>query len=375
MENEKEKLQFFTRIKKSIVNLEKYSDFVNEKLSTTIKFLCLFVFIYTVFQTGIYGIRANEMIDKVAAYVESSLKDFEFVENKLSADGVSTAYDEESDFYFAMDTEGEVNTYRDEMKKHSMGMVFTAEDAYVYTDGNEYIYTYSQLLDGADTSEALNKEKLLGAIKGDAKVQMLTSILIAVLLMNYPTTLFAYTLQGLAVALAVFLTGKIMGIKLNFKGSFSIAVYSMVLSSIFAVVYAIINNFSEFRIVNFDLMYNIIIYIYAMFAVFMLKIDDIKQKEEIVKEVRKIEKVQEEVHQEMTAAKEENLEKEVVEETEKVENEEKIEKNEEIEEVVEEEKIEEKSEIEELTEEKEVTKEEVEEEPIKEIKKSKGKKK
>lgn len=378
---EKEKLHFFGRLKKAIFNLEKYSDFVNEKLSTTIKFLCVFVLIFTAFQTGIYGYNVNSMMGKIANYVENNLTDFEFKEYELNAYGVSTAYDEENDFYFAMDTKNpeELTTYRDEMKKHSMGMVFTTEDAYVYSGGNEYIYSYSQLFEGANSGETLNRQELLKLVTGEEKTKLITLVLTTVFLANYPTTLLAYTLQILAVGLAVWITGKIMNVKLSYKGSFSIAVYSMVLSSIFAMIYRIINNFTEFRIVNFDLMYNIIIYIYAMFAVFMLKIDDIKQREEIIKEVRKIEKVQEEVHEEMQAAKEEK--EEAIEE-----NKEDIEKEEISEEIQEEQNETEKKEIEEIeknvetkeNEEKseDATKED-NEDPIEEpkTKKGKGKKK
>lgn len=364
---EKEKLNFWSRLKKSIFNLEKYSEFVNEKLSTTIKFLCLFVLIFVIFQTAIYGIYTNKTINKVEQYISNNLSDFEYKDNSLNAMGISTAYDEENDFYFAMDTKNpdQIDNYRNEMKKHSMGMVLTEKDAYVYSAGSEIIYTYSQLTEGMPT-ETLSKTKLLERLQGNAKIELLTVVLGVILVANYPVTLVAYALQILAVALAVYITGKIMMIKLNFKGSFSIATYSMVLSSIFSMVYTVINTFTEFRIVNFDLMYNIIIYIYAMFAVFMIKIDEMKQQEEIIKEVRKIEKVQEEVHEEMKEAKEvteqepeQEIKEETSEETEKVESE-----------------VEEKAETKEESEEaKEVT-EEKNENPIeKPSKKGKGKKK
>ena len=279
------------------------------------------------------------------------------------------AYDEENDFYFAMDTKNpdQIDNYRNEMKKHSMGMVLAEKDAYVYSGGSEIVYTYSQLTEGMP-SETLSKAKLIERLQGNAKIELLTVVLGVILIANYPATLVAYALQILAVALAVYITGKIMIIKLNFKGSFSIATYSMVLSSIFSMVYTVINTFTEFRIVNFDLMYNIIIYIYAMFAVFMIKIDEMKQQEEIIKEVRKIEKVQEEVHEEMKAAKEveeQEPEQEIKEEQEKSEETEKVESE-----------VEEKAETKEESEEaKEVT-EEKNENPIeKPSKKGKGKKK
>ena len=366
---EKEKLNFWSRLKKSIFNLEKYSEFVNEKLSTTIKFLCLFVLIFVIFQTAIYGIYTYKTISKVEQYISNNLSDFEYKDNSLNAMGISTAYDEENDFYFAMDTKNpdQIDNYRNEMKKHSMGMVLAEKDAYVYSGGSEIVYTYSQLTEGMP-SETLSKAKLIERLQGNAKIELLTVVLGVILIANYPATLVAYALQILAVALAVYITGKIMIIKLNFKGSFSIATYSMVLSSIFSMVYTVINTFTEFRTVNFDLMYNIIIYIYAMFAVFMIKIDEMKQQEEIIKEVRKIEKVQEEVPKEMKAAKEveeQVPEQEIKEEQEKSEETEKVESE-----------VEEKAETKEESEEaKEVT-EEKNENPIeKPSKKGKGKKK
>ena len=90
------------------------------------------------------------------------------------------------------------------------------------------------------------------------------------------------------------ITAKFARIRIKYMPLISLCIYALTLSITLNAIYILINCFSGFEIKYFQIMYNLISYIYVITAIFIIKSEIIKQETELAKIALEQEKIKEE---------------------------------------------------------------------------------
>ena len=102
-----------------------------------------------------------------------------------------------------------------------------------------------------------------------------------------------------------YLFARIINLRLRYKATFNIGLYSLTLPIILNLVYIVVNTFTGFEIKYFQWMYTTISYIYVAVAILMIKTEIINQRIQLIK----LKEIQEQASKEETE-KEETKEEE-----------------------------------------------------------------
>ena len=109
----------------------------------------------------------------------------------------------------------------------------------------------------------------LGAIIGILIIPMILALVLAL----YVSTL----LNIVVISVLGYLASRIMRIPLKYKATFNMAVSAVTLPLILNVIYTIANLITGFKINNFELMYDLIAYVYMMVAIMFIRTEIIKK--------------------------------------------------------------------------------------------------
>ena len=110
----------------------------------------------------------------------------------------------------------------------------------------------------------------------------------------------------LLLSLLGFITSRISRVFLKYSAIINISAYSLTLPIILNAIYFLIRCFTDFEIKYFQIMYNVIAFIYLATAILMIKSEMIKQATELAK----LEEEQKKVREELERQEEEEKQKE-----------------------------------------------------------------
>lgn len=158
--------------------------------------------------------------------------------------------------------------------------------------------------------DAIEVEKTINTIKDNSD----TTFYVA-LTLNFFMYFFAlYFVYGLIDAIIVsilgFLTSRLTRIRLKYKPIYVMSIYALTLPIILNCIYIVANTFTGFTIDYFQIVYNVIAYIYVITAILMIKTDFIEQQREIIKIVQEQRKVKYEQKEEKKEEKDKQPEDE-----------------------------------------------------------------
>ena len=119
-----------------------------------------------------------------------------------------------------------------------------------------------------------------------------------------------YFIVTLFVALLIggigYLTTIVLRTKMRFAAVFNMSIYALTLSTLLQAIYNPIDVLTDFRVSFFYIMYVGVAFVYLIAAIFLTRIDLIKNQEELTK----IKEVQKEVKKEMEEEDKKNRKKE-----------------------------------------------------------------
>ena len=270
---DKKALNFFERIYYAIFKLDKYNEFVDEKVKTGIKYLLILLFLVSVIIITLGIFNTTKMLNRIADFVKTDFPDFTYSKGVLKAENAKEIRDEDLDLYFVIDTsdltEKQLADYVGNATNSYYGVLFLKEKMSFTVNGSSMEYNYDDL-QGAEV-EDFNKEDVLNLLNQGNIFKVSAIIFLAGLL----TTYLNITLVTVINICMVFVIGYIisMMIKLPIKASsvFNISIYSFTLSIFLNLLYSIVYYFAGFKMDNFDTIYMIVAYIYVIAALLILK--------------------------------------------------------------------------------------------------------
>ncbi len=316
METEK-KLSFFQRIFIAIFRLEDYGTFLFEKLTEAIKYFLLLILLMTIILGVVNGYKSYQMISKAYNYIYNELPDFKYENNVLTFEKEVDAFDHEYNFAFVANTDynledKESTTYINKLSKAEQGICFL-KDGFTYrfadsetAEPNVLSLKYTDVAE--QYAEILSsKETLISYLDIYPVRNMVMTVSILNIFMGYFANIISILLDIVIISMIGFIVSRFARVLLNYRSVYILAVYSMTLPIFVTLIYAIINTLTGFRIVYFNLMYELIGCVYIVAAIYMIKFDLIKQNEELEKIIMVENQIRKEKEEEENRKAEEEL--------------------------------------------------------------------
>lgn len=313
---ENNKFGFFKRVKTAIFKLEDYGIFVSEKPSVAFKYFFTLVFFSVLLIALVSAYDFFGLSSTLVDYVENELPEFTLQDGILHFEKFVEGYDLKYDFRLIINTfdvgEEDLKDYNNRLKTSGTGVLMLKDKFIVYSGGSQTIeYKYQDVLStyGINIS---NKSDIINAIGGNAKF----SLTLIYFIFNFIVLYIVNVLTILSDICLVAIVGKMIAwlCRMNVKmiGTIELAIYSLTLSVLLSAIYSCVNLLTDaFRIEYFNLIYLLIAYVYLVAALFMIRDDLIKQKEEL----ERIYEVQAEVRKELENKEEKNEDEEDKEDT------------------------------------------------------------
>lgn len=335
MEEEK-KIGFFKRLKIAIFNVEDYKIFVKEKLSKAVKYAAILIVIITLIMSVVTTYTVRQKLDKIVSFVKNDFPDFQYENGTLSiskenenpantvnaenattsenqentANAESTqnnadlnffeAYDKENDARLIVDTsdnlsEEKINEYKEKAKESTYSLILLKDKAIysIFAVNDESSFFSENKIDLTDVKytdimgsfgiDELTKTELFDKYFNDDGIMKITIVIFDYAIITlFMENILTVLEDALIIAIFGWIASKICKVNLSFSNNCSLAIYSVTLSLILSIIYAIVNTFTGFEIKYFSLMYMIIAYIYIIAAIMIIKSDPtIKNMQEI----------------------------------------------------------------------------------------------
>ena len=303
-------ISFFKKVWYSITKFEQYPVMATEGVLRAIKYLTILTAIFTIFTMIGSLLQMNKVVNNLAQYIEQNIPDFSITEGKVTMDLEQPIIIEKVK-YTGIDKviinplaeTDEQQEQSEEAETVSGITIFFFKDKIVLIakidEGqvNKQIYTYNEFVKNytGKNIQTFNKAELIRYLTGQEMMQFYirygASMYIYLLLAN-----IIYTLAiSLEIAIFGWITATLARIRMKFSAIYSMATYSLTLSIILNICYAIVNYFINFKIKYFETAYVVIAYIYIAATIFILKDDLIKRMQEVEKVRQEQKKVREEI--------------------------------------------------------------------------------
>ena len=297
---EKKNMNFFERVKTAVFKLENYGMFIGEKPSKAFKYFFTLVLFSVIIISLVSTFDFYRLSSKVFNYFENEIPEFSLENGILHFDEFVEGYDLKYDFRLIINTfdvgEQDLNDYNERLSKTGTGVLMLKDKFIIYSGGIKSTeYSYSKILDDYKL-EITNKSDIESMIGTGGKYYLVVLYFICNVLFLYLVNCITILSDVCLVAIVGWFIARLCGMNVRMIGTIEIAIYSLTLSIILSSIYSSVNILTNsFRIEYFNLIYLLIAYVYLIAALFMIRDDLIKQKEEL----EKIYEVQKEVHKEL----------------------------------------------------------------------------
>ena len=314
MEKKEAKIGFFKRFKKAIFELEDYGYFLGETLTDAFKYFFTLAFVVSLIFSIVITFKITDVANKANSYIVNELPDLEFKENNLNFNTNISAYDEEYNFSFLVDTtenlsEEEVKSYKDKVySQGGYGLVLLKDKMVMISNATEDTTKYSEYFFTEDNTSneniIKNKQDLVSLFEGNNYKQIIISIFITILISVYFLNLMVLLRDVCVVGIFGWLASRFCGVNFKINPMLALSIYGLTLSVVLDLIFDIIYVTTGFASEYFGLLYLLIAYVYIIAAIFMIKYDLIKHTEEL----KRILEVQKEVKKDLDDDKIENKE-------------------------------------------------------------------
>lgn len=302
MKEEKEK-SFFNKLIVSIKDFEKYPELASKSWFIVISYLMKLLAIFIIVTSFVSIYIVSEQIQKGLEFVKKELPNFTFANNELKMEQEDVILYENMYNVFntiIIDTKDisseNIKSYKEKIQNVNNGIILLKDKALVKTTVTNGIveYTYNSISEKYQINK-FNKEQLLTYFSGSNLVLIYIGIFIMVYIYMFVLYFTSIWLDIILLAALGFFSALIMRLHLRFSAMCKIVIHSLTLPILLNGIIILLENFTNFKIKYFDVMYIGISYIYIITAILMIKSDIIKNQKELTKILEEQAKVREEL--------------------------------------------------------------------------------
>lgn len=319
------KINFFKKIWYSITKFEKYPEMALEGVKEAIKYLMILTVILTLFISTRSFKKSKETIQDLSNYIQENIPEFSYENGQLSMEMEDTIIidniEDEDISRVVINTiheneEQKEQIKEDNLKEGEITVIFFKDEVILETKDSEnqtssQKYTYSNFIASytSENIEKFNKEEFIQILSSKAMYSYYFNYALTTFIALYIVNVICVLIYSLEIAILGWITALVTRIKIKWSAIYSMSIYSLTLSTILYIIYAIINYFTDFKITYFQFAYIAIAYIYLVAVIFILKDDIIRKMQEVEQIKKEQENVRREIKEEKTKTKEEKKEK------------------------------------------------------------------
>ena len=272
---------FFQKVWFSIDKIERYPELSAEGFGSAIKYLAMLILFIAIISTIIVSIKTVKKVNEISEYIKNDAPKFSYKDGTLTVDCEQPQTIENEDLgTIIIDT----------------GAIILKDKVYIKQSSVQQQaqgVNYKTLLEQIGTSEFDNQS--MSEFLSSSKMNSLyTNMILNIFIYNYVEQFLDILLCAFVISIFGYVASMILRLKLKFVAVYNMGIYAVTLSTIFYMIYLIINGITGFVIKYFDVMYMLISAIYIMAAIFMLKLEFNKKQYEVKKVVEVEKQVKEE---------------------------------------------------------------------------------
>ena len=306
MEQKKtQNLNFFKKVWYSITKFEKYPEMALQGIKKAIIYLFIITLIVSIFSAVGSLLQLKKLVEDLSNYINDNIPNFTYADGTLTMETESPIVIEEID-YSGIDkviinslsettTEEEIkNGTTIAFLKNKVQLSSSQEEGvsiqeYSYDD---FIMSYTQepmgSFDKAGLIEYLNSSKMNSYYS-----RYLGAVIMYLVMLMFITGL----LDAVEIGILGWITAIIARLKISFSIIYNMAIYALTIPMLLNIIYIVINYFTDFTVTYFQVAYVSIAYICLAAAIFMMREDLLKNRQEVEKIVKEQENVKKEIEQ------------------------------------------------------------------------------
>lgn len=304
------KINFFKKIWYSITKFEQYPAMAVEGFKRAMGYLVMLTAIVTIFITIGSILQLKTVVNELAKYIQDNIPEFSYEEGKISMNteeniiisNVENVAIDKIVIAPSAKTEEEKEQVQKENEIEGITVYFFDEQIILNSQGAsenllKQTFSYSDFIANytGENIQKFDKTELVQYLTGQKMSSFFARYGIAIFAQWLIISIFSMMLNALEVAILGWVTMSIARLKIKFVAIYNMAVYSLTLSTFLNITYIIINYFTSFTITYFQVAYIAIAYIYLAAVIFILKDDLIKKMQEVEKIQQEQIKVREEI--------------------------------------------------------------------------------
>ena len=300
---QKYKINILNEIIDSITKFEKYEEYATHKLKATIVYTLKLIIIISIILSIVFTIKSVNIIQELTNEFKEKIYSIEYENGKLSVnyDGyVQILFPQFINIIIDTSISNSKSKETENLKKLSNkenNIVFLKDKCIIKNMmlNNEEEYNYQNMQNnGIEINQIFNDILTNNKIK----FNLLSLVIFVTFLISlFLTYGFNFIMDVLIFALISKLTSLILRVPLKFKENYNISTHALTLSTVLQTIYILINLITGFDIKYFYLMYIGISYIYIVTAIFMIKTELIKRKQELEKIIKEQQNTKKEFEQ------------------------------------------------------------------------------
>ena len=300
---EEKEMGFFKKMVKAITDFDYYAKLappkVGKSISYLIKLIALFAIVISIGITYKFYHTANQTFE----YFKQDLPNFTSQNNELkfeSQEPIVLRNEEIMPATVIIDTnaqtEEEVEKDKKDMEAYENGILFLKDKIIMKTAGQTgySVYQYKELSEKYQIGD-FNKAQAVEYISNSGMTQILGAVYLMMVFYMFIIYIVSTLFDALILSMLGYLTTRMLGIRLRYGAIYNIAVYALTLPIILNAIYINVNALTGFTIKYFQIMYNLVSYIYMITVIFIIRSGMIKQKMEVMKLVEEQKKLKEEM--------------------------------------------------------------------------------
>lgn len=299
----KSKKSFFSQFVDSIKNFEKYPEFAIKSMGEVLSYLIKLLLIFTISISIIYTFKIAIELNNIIDYISEEIPDFSFIDNKLNISNNEPIKKENKTKFFDIlifDTmeidEIKLKQYKNNLLDSDNGIAFLENKFLLKTNVTDGIieYNYQDIINQKE-DETINKDQIIEYFKGTSKILIYIVIFIFMVMYLFLLNIIKTFFDVIILAIFGHIATLFMKFRIRFDGLCRLAIYSLTLPIILNIVSIFIEIFTGFNIKYFDFMYMGIACIYIATAISMIRMDIIKNKQELLNIIEEQKRVKEEL--------------------------------------------------------------------------------
>lgn len=289
--NKELKMNFFNKVKCSIVKIEKYPDMAAEGVGKAINYMAILVAILAIILSIGMIYQTYELLQDGINYIQNEFPAFSYKDGILnveSEDVITISEDNSVTGRTIIDTKTEdeqtINQYINYITEYGEGIIILKDEAIIKSSGvsGTITYSYKDAFEQLSINE-FTKQDVINYANSSQILTLYVSLFLTIFIYAFIMYLLTTSFNAVLLSLFGYITTLLARIKIRYVAIFNMSIYSLTLSIILNLIYVAINIFITFNMEYFQVMYVAVAAIYLVAAILILKTELIKQQFELTK--------------------------------------------------------------------------------------------